>query len=120
MKNGWTAMTPETKGDFAQLKAGDSFEFSPSETGYVDESGKVHYNDQGLERSIFDNAEDAAAYLLDGECVHFLSSKYLGSRDADAEIENRLLKEGIGIDPEEDGSDVWSLPEPHHTNKDSL
>lgn len=112
MQNGICGVVPESRDDILSLAPGVSFEFAANETGSINDDGTVFFNNRGLEQYIFDNKEDSADNLIDGKSVSCHVSSYLGSRDdeTDPGLEDRLISEGVLIDPDEDGSGIWSLP----------
>ena len=106
MKETFTGVGIATEDNCDKLNG--EFAFSNHETGCINDDGSVFYNSEGLNQYIFNSKEDAFDFLFNGEDVVCQHSYYVGSREDDPDLEERCLKNDIGVQKEEDGSEIWS------------
>lgn len=91
---------------------GTDFSFGSNCYGSHNEDGSVFFNSHEEEQFSFDSIENFAAYYLDDdESIPHMYQYPIGRRSDEGEIE---FYDGYSdkdeIDPDEDGSKVWSLP----------
>lgn len=108
-----------TKEDFLTDKITGEFEFKANRTGAVNDDGSVFYNHEGVELYSFPTITDFVKKIFDNEPANYSVSYYIGERNDDGKItlEDNELLITHGIDNNEDGSSVFSLPFQHRDIK---
>ena len=98
-----------TPGEIAEIEDGDAhyFESNMSLHRYGD---SYYFNSEGLTLTYYASLEDTIAVFSYGANVPVKESYYLGSREDDPELEAKLRARGVRIDPDEDGSAIFSFP----------
>lgn len=101
----------EIKNDSDYGKDRIEIPFGSNKSAFITDEKKVEYNTYNLERMYFEDIKDFSAwYFDDSKEVSFGYQVYLGERNGDGEIEyHEGEPEGIKINEEDEGSEVWSV-----------